>query len=148
MTPDRQPTSRRIDHFADLDKLPEHLQDFEPRLLEWARWCKGRAGGNTASSIFRGYRAPSAYDRPVPMPAPVDRDALAIERIVVTLPPMHRDMLQGHYVYGCHPMRLCRTHGVRPADLKRVLDDARTMVRNRYRAATGPAAMKSALLPA
>ncbi len=140
--------NQRIDHFAELDKLPEHLADFEPKLQDWARWCRSGRGVTATAPGFGGYKSPSAYDTPVPRAAPVDREALAIERIVVQLPALHRDMLQGHYVYNSHPMKLCRTNGIRPADLKRVLNDARTMARNRYRMLAGPSTMKSMLVPA
>ncbi len=130
----RTPPTARPDRFADLHRVPEAAAAFEPELQAWAAWNRGTSGGGNTSPLWRQYRAPSAYDRPMGTRPQINTAAvLAVERAVRQVPEQHRAVLRLYYVTNVHPSRICREAGLHPGALKRLLDDARLMAHNIWR---------------
>lgn len=149
--PPAGPSAARVDRFADLHKVPESVADFEPRLQAWAAWNRGDGGGGNTSSLWRQYKAPSAYDRPTGIRPPqiITADALAVERAVRQVPEQHRAVLRLYYVANVHPGRICAEAALHPGALKRFLDDARCMAHANWKRESPSALSKrpSALYP-
>jgi hypothetical protein len=115
---------------VDFHHIPVNQAEIHVRLLNWARWCRGKPGSHT-SPMFRGYRATDVWAAPE-IGEPVNvLDAAKVAKAVIALPEKHRDATQWHYVHPVAPGRACRALAVSYEGLARLVIDARTMLVNR-----------------
>jgi len=109
---------------------PEHRAVHE-RLSEWARWCRGGGGGSATLPMFEGYR--NGYEEPAVRGVPIDTlKAVAVQKVFLSLPQKHRLVLGWWY---CKPwisvLAIRRTVGLTTPALYEMVDDSRSMMKNR-----------------
>jgi hypothetical protein len=104
------------------------------RLINWARYVGGNRKAMSASPMFRLYRCPDTWIDPSPH-IPIDTiDGHRIEKAVTALPEKHRDAVRWQYVYsgwGVSVWKACRALAVRQDTLHMLVQDGRTMLKNR-----------------
>lgn len=117
-----------VDFFA---VEPQHVAIHE-RLNAWASWVKVRPHGWQVSPMFRQYRSHAwQWERPeVKVQANIP-EALEIEQAVSQLPEKHRTAIRWQYVWCGSPLKACRELGVSKAGLMELVNQGRTMVRDR-----------------
>jgi hypothetical protein len=119
----------------DLHRVKFAHEGVHDRLVNWARWCSSGSGTSSTSPMFRLFKAPRYRNAVAELHIPVDGlDGMRLEKTVVMLPELHRDVIRWYYVYslwGVNMFRACRELGVSPANLPRLVHDARAMVKNR-----------------
>lgn len=113
---------------------PRH-DAIDARLRNWAAWARGRPHYAT-SPMFRrlGVRSNGRQWHPPEVRESIDIiDAAAIERTLRELPRVHADALRWWYVHASPARAYCRKRGYSMGFLRRLCDDARTMLTNRLR---------------
>lgn len=112
---------------------PEH-EAIHARLMNWAKWCRESSGGTAVHPMFRQYR--NAYDEP-PIPG-VQCDtleAIATQKVFIQIPEKHRWALNWWYCKPFIPvLRVRQALGVTTPALYELVNDGRTMVKNRSHA--------------
>lgn len=116
-------------HAVRFEHEPIHM-----RLLNWARWTRSGRGHVGCAPMFRLYRSTEkVYDE---APAiPVDSlDGHRLEQAVAALPEKHMGAIRWFYVYsecGVSVYKACRALAVRQDTLHQLVNDGRSMLRNR-----------------
>lgn len=121
--------------FADFYLVEPQHHSIHDRLENWARWCRGRAGSDSAP-MFRLYRSSDArreYGAPTPASAGIDpNDAQRVASAVASLPLLNRGAVQWAYLRpGRSPSKTARELGVKVSALAGLLEEAREILRQR-----------------
>lgn len=121
--------------FKDVDyhAVEEHQRAIHARLENWGRWCNGSSAPST-SPMFRMSvgSARSRADYGAATLNPVDgADAVAIARVVASLPAKHRYALQWCYVKPVSPRAAAQAIGTNASGLYQYLRDGRQMLINK-----------------
>ena len=112
---------------VDFHAVPPHQAEIHARLLNWARWCRGKPTSHT-SPMFRGYRSSEVWAAPETGEPVNVLDAAKIARAVVDLPEKHRDATQWHYVHPVAPIRVCRALEVSYEGLAHLVIEGRALL--------------------
>jgi DNA-directed RNA polymerase specialized sigma24 family protein len=104
------------------------------RLLNWARWAGSGRGGTVTTPMFRLYRTSDTWCPPEPS-IPIDSlDGHKMEKAVAKLPEKHMCAIRWQYVFserGMSIYKACRVLAVRQDTLHQLVQDARSMLKNR-----------------
>lgn len=132
MTERRQNQSRRDE--VDFHVVaPEHRVIHE-RLENWRRAVTYGRGGSGMAPMFKHYRSPEHWIADLAH-IPVDTlDGGKMEQEVRALPEKCREAIRWNYVYsswGESIWKACRRLAVRPDTLQQLVQDGRSMLKNR-----------------
>lgn len=117
--------------YVDFSHVPAHQAAMHDRLLNWARACRS-APGNSASPMFRLYRASKHWNDVAPTTLAVDQsDAVKVARGVQALPEPHMHAINWHYLSDGNVSAGRRKLACTAVALARYVRDARQMLINR-----------------
>ena len=128
----------KVDYKPDVFAVDPHHAGIHDRLTNWARWASGgRGNAKNMSPMFKllKYQSPRARD-PVPLNPLIDlKDAVTVEKQVVSLPEKHRQAIIWWYVTRTPgPAAMRQRLGVTLSGLCELCNDARQMIDNRLNA--------------
>ena len=113
----------------DFNRIEPHQAAIHERLVNWANWVAVRPHSRV-QPMFRYYR-PAQHWEAKEFRAPCDlTDAQAIEKVVGTLPPKHREAVRWAYVWRRSPAVMVRELGLTYDGLYKHVRDGRQMVLN------------------
>lgn len=115
---------------VDFTAVPTHQREIDARLANWARWSSNR-GGNSASPMFRLYRASEQWGHEATATVVDGLDAQKIQKAVGQLPTPHRLALSWCYIKRNNPRKAAASLGETMDGLARLIGDARQMLINR-----------------
>lgn len=122
---------RRDEHVDFFLVRDDHLA-IHRRLEEWARWVRVRPHGWQVAPMFRQYRSKAWQWHTPELKTSVNvPEALEVERIVSMLPEKNRTALRWSYVFPGNPAAMARKLGVSLLGLRELVEQGRTMARNR-----------------
>lgn len=113
---------------VDHTRVPAEQSEIHETLLNWARWVKPRQT-RSVHPMFQQYR--HGYEESNPKPACDQAEAVAVEKVLGTMPHDHALVIRWWYVYPIAASRVCRHLGLSQPGLGQMVIDARWMVRNR-----------------
>lgn len=121
---------------TDLHHIQARHDEINRRLEEWAKWVRVKSRPWGCQPMFRMYQSKARqWDATPHIPVTINSlDALEIERGVAFLPDRHRAIIRLFYVFPwVHIGVMQRAAGVPMADLPKMLDDSRDMLKNRLK---------------
>lgn len=110
--------------------IPEHFEIHE-RLSNWARYVSDR-GGSSPAPMFRHYRSTEIWQSVRESSITDPLDGHKMEKAVCALPEKHKAAIKWHYVdWRIPPHKVCRALAVNRNGLALLVQDGRSMLKNR-----------------
>ena len=118
---------------APIDEIATQHQDLHERLVRWGDWNTARRPYSSLSSMQGLYARGGREATPASTAPPPDLPSIAIERAVIRMPKLYRDMLRMLYVQRFSAFTICRTLRIRYEAFPVWTFTARAMVSNLLR---------------
>lgn len=114
---------------VDYNQIPPEQLPIHERLVNWERWQRGGNAGNV-HPMFRQYR-PQGYAEPIAPSTVNSLDAVEVQKVMKDIPERQRIAVQWFYILRTNPTRACKAIGCSHEGLKALIEDGRTMIKNR-----------------